>query len=97
MQWEGMDDEEAPYLMKEFHEHLGKRESQRKRSHARASLSFSVCVCPPRLALAPCVGAHPCVKAQLITTILNMNEMSQEIIITHSNSHTHTFSPRTDM
>ena len=24
VQWEGMDDEEAPYLMKEFHEHLGK-------------------------------------------------------------------------
>ena len=23
VQWEGMDDEEAPYLMKEFHEHLG--------------------------------------------------------------------------
>lgn len=27
VQWEGMDDEEAPYLMKEFHEHLGKLES----------------------------------------------------------------------
>jgi hypothetical protein len=41
VQWEGMDDEEAPYLMKEFHEHLGKCDLEKENSCP----NVCVCVC----------------------------------------------------
>ena len=49
MQWEGMDDEEAPYLMKEFHEHLGKLKLEpEKEERGRGVLCVSVgCVHVP--------------------------------------------------
>lgn len=49
MQWEGMDDEEAPYLMKEFHEHLGKLKLEpEKEERGRGVLCLSVgCVYVP--------------------------------------------------
>ena len=46
-----MDDEEAPYLMKEFHEHLGKRVSEKISKSASVLVCDCMCVYVPRLSL----------------------------------------------